>query len=632
MNLSICNLDSSFFINEISVPWAVQAIDSFCREVSTNDLKDAGLVASTAIAYYARNSYDDSGLTSVYVFDKECIKPGKRETIQGTGNINTFSSWCRRSGLLYDQRGLFGLSEIASLLLKPNKITIREFAFILLAKQWVRVDGVCYRPLLSIIDLLTDDGKDFLDLLKAYTQNKDDIKDLLQQRFFEQVTGRPKATGDSISFTRFDTLRYCLFQAGILTDKNSGFKLTTEGKAILRDYRKHESRIGAYIVSRAELEFCEYMSEINNGAFSLIKEDNVAVYRSLYPNLSYLALQFDSSEIFRPASSGVYPLQQIYYGAPGTGKSYQLKEDTQNDQHIRTIFHPDSDYASFVGCYKPVTENGKIIYRFRPQAFINAYVKAWLSKKVVYLIIEEINRGNCAQIFGDIFQLLDRKNGESDYSIYPDTDLKNYLFETFHSAETTKIIKDNDLKIPEDILSGEVMRLPANLALRATMNTSDQSLFPMDSAFKRRWMWKYFSIKDEKKHYSIELSNGTRYDWWSVIYRLNQKIYGVSKSSDKQIGYWFAKPRNGEKVISAEDFVYKVIFYLWNDIFKDYSFNSNNAFSESVKFDMFFESNGSVIEDTIVKFMTQNDILPIIEQSDTDNSTDAPVSNGEGKS
>lgn len=317
-------------------------------------------------------------------------------------------------------------------------------------------------------------------------------------------------------------------------------------------------------------------------------------------------------------------LQQIYYGAPGTGKSYQLKQDIKSYNHIRTIFHPDSDYSSFVGCYKPVTEPGtdRIKYLFRPQAFINAYVNAWLSKDPYYLIIEEINRGNCAQIFGDIFQLLDRKNGISDYTIVPDTDLKNYLHDTFHSKENQTIIQQKELDIPQDILDGTGMRLPANFFLRATMNTSDQSLFPMDSAFKRRWAWKYFSIKDEGKKFKIQIDETHTYDWWKTISTLNGKIYSETKSADKQIGYWFAKLPEKKTAISKENFVSKVLFYLWNDVFKDYGFDSRNAFSEEIQFEKFFTEEGKVKTDMVIKFMDYNHIVPDEKESSSTDRTE----------
>jgi hypothetical protein len=140
------------------------------------------------------------------------------------------------------------------------------------------------------------------------------------------------------------------------------------------------------------------------------------------------------------------------------------------------------------------------------------------------------------------------------------------------------------------------------------MNTSDQSLFPMDSAFKRRWNWKYFSIKDEKKGFKIVLDSGEIYDWWETIKTLNDKIYKVTKSADKQLGYWFAKIPESETSISAEDFVSKVVFYLWNDVFKDYSLDAKSAFSYDIQFGNFYNSDGSIKPETITAFMELNGI------------------------
>ena len=134
------------------------------------------------------------------------------------------------------------------------------------------------------------------------------------------------------------------------------------------------------------------------------------------------------------ANNEVLPRQQIYYGAPGTGKSHEINRLTEGKNVVRTTFHPDSDYSTFVGAYKPsmkptgVTlasgEREEVItYKFIPQAFTRAYVEAWKTTNEVYLVIEEINRGNCAQIFGDLFQLLDRKDGVSEYPVEADTDL-----------------------------------------------------------------------------------------------------------------------------------------------------------------------------------------------------------------
>ncbi|MCR4620372.1 MAG: hypothetical protein K5633_06770 [Paludibacteraceae bacterium] len=355
------------------------------------------------------------------------------------------------------------------------------------------------------------------------------------------------------------------------------------------------------------------------------------------------------------------PLQQIFYGAPGTGKSNTIRRvvDEQKKISFRITFHPDSDYSTFVGAYKPTMksseriyspeeltvklkeikttgttypchkfaakywesikdlspdsikqilnacgftdnysvevgkgvaigqeyldnpEDGKIIYTFCPQAFTSAYVEAWKTEDDVYLVIEEINRGNCAQIFGDLFQLLDRKNGVSEYPVEADTDLQNYLQNAL--ANTTRT------DIPEEVKSGKKLMLPSNLYIWATMNTSDQSLFPIDSAFKRRWEWKYIKIKEGKDENGNKLDwkvdvkmdeSGTLLPWWDFIKKINE-IASMTSSADKQLGYFFCCAKDG--VIDEETFVSKVIFYLWNDVFKDYGFEDASLFRYTIK-------------------------------------------------
>ena len=284
----------------------------------------------------------------------------------------------------------------------------------------------------------------------------------------------------------------------------------------------------------------------------------------------------------KPAISvSKYPSQQIFYGAPGTGKSNTIKRevDEQGKKCFRTTFHPDSDYSTFVGTYKPsmkptgVTlasgEREEVItYKFVPQAFTRAYVEAWKMTEEVYLVIEEINRGNCAQIFGDLFQLLDRKDGVSEYPVEADTDLADFLCE-----ELANSTRDD---IPEDVKTGEKLMLPSNLYIWATMNTSDQSLFPIDSAFKRRWEWKYIKIKNHPEEgYRIKIGEEEQ-DWWTFLQKINDIIASMTSSADKQLGYFFCKAKDG--IISEQTFVSKVIFYLWNDVFKDYGFEDASLF------------------------------------------------------
>ena len=275
--------------------------------------------------------------------------------------------------------------------------------------------------------------------------------------------------------------------------------------------------------------------------------------------------------------------QQIVYGAPGTGKSHQVKKETkaweEKGRVVRTTFHPDSDYSTFVGAYKPTTNNvvrydiynnpvirdGEevkeqiITYEFIPQAFIQAYIDAWKKREEPeFLIIEEINRGNCAQIFGDLFQLLDRDdNGFSEYTIKADKDLQKYLSEAFSNTDIDDFPK---------IKSGEELLLPNNLFIRATMNTSDQSLFPIDSAFKRRWDWEYEPIKYKNTDWVIDIE-GEIYYWTSFQKEVNQKILNNTNSEDKMLGDYFVNPKDG--IITEKMLLNKILFYLWNDVCKD---------------------------------------------------------------
>ena len=351
----------------------------------------------------------------------------------------------------------------------------------------------------------------------------------------------------------------------------------------------------------------------------------------------------DVADSFRPIMkqvnmSNVDSRQRIYYGAPGTGKSYKIKGilDSNNvpkDNVFRTTFHPDSDYSTFVGAYKPTmrklmdkiytkeeliskltemknggvtyspqkfgakywrslkllnlvdkkdilqacgmsdnytvefdkgiavgeeylagSEESRIIYSFVPQTFLNAYIRAYQTDDNVYLIIEEINRGNCAQIFGDLFQLLDRDaSGKSEYTIKADADLRAFLEEEL--GEGKPGVKDGELC------------LPPNLYIYATMNTSDQSLFPIDSAFKRRWDWEYEPIKYKNTGWKIEINEQNNYSWVAFQKEVNKRIFDATHSEDKMLGDYFVNPANG--VITADLLRNKILFYLWNDVCKD---------------------------------------------------------------
>ena len=364
-------------------------------------------------------------------------------------------------------------------------------------------------------------------------------------------------------------------------------------------------------------------------------ENFIKMFVSFAPNVSVQA----STD--RPnRKNGI--LQQIFYGAPGTGKSHTIEEETKEEDVIRITFHPDTDYSTFVGAYKPTTallpicdelgqpmkigtttlHKEQIVYEFVAQSFLQAYVNAWEKYDKgdkQYLVIEEINRGNCAQIFGDLFQLLDRNDyGFSDYPIKADADMKRQLQKAFAGLVIAQKDKINAMYEGKDIVSqvlnGNILLLPNNLYIWATMNTSDQSLFPIDSAFKRRWDWTYMPISNAEKDWIIEV-DGSKYDWWQFLEKINEKIGSTTNLEDKKLGYFFCKAQDG--VISAKTFVGKVIFYLWNDVFKDYEFGDaifNDEDGSKLSFDKFYTSEGKnskVVEEKVALFFKNLGLIPI---------------------
>lgn len=373
-------------------------------------------------------------------------------------------------------------------------------------------------------------------------------------------------------------------------------------------------------------------------------ENFIKMFVELTPNVS---VQKDNEK-----KQGIrLALQQIYYGAPGTGKSYEINDLTKAYSTIRTTFHPDSDYSTFVGAYKPVMAEStvyglqgepikvsqgddvkvelkepRITYTFVKQAFLKAYLGAWQkyangneTAEPQFLVIEEINRGNCAQIFGDLFQLLDRSdNGFSTYPIEADSDLQNEIKKAF--AEGGEYAIENGLDVDDavdgytsnygetlsdDIKNGRVLLLPNNLYIWATMNTSDQSLFPIDSAFKRRWDWRYVKIADAGKGWKIRCGN-EYCDWWKFVEEINKRIAKETSSDDKKLGYFFCKPPKDSSEISEEKFVGKVLFYLWNDVFKDGDislFKVSDEPEAEICFDAFYGSDNKVNIEAIRTFL-----------------------------
>lgn len=283
--------------------------------------------------------------------------------------------------------------------------------------------------------------------------------------------------------------------------------------------------------------------------------------------------------------------QIIIYGVPGCGKSYKVDEiinkeipieNERKQQVVRIVFHPDYTNSDFVGQIMPIVNDG-IEYRFKAGPFARILKHAYKEhSKVFFLVIEEINRGNAAAIFGDLFQLLDRsKDGFSTYSIN-NPDIASFIM--------SKNDYYNDKIIPETVVVGGdkwildmPIRLPPNLSILATMNTNDQNVFTLDNAFQRRWKIEYIPNKVEYENMSKAQKNqhnstiGETGKKWGVFRkRINELIssgdFSFSNAEDKQLGLFFMKVdgdiNENPGVIEEKDFANKVLKYLWNDIFK----------------------------------------------------------------
>ena len=309
----------------------------------------------------------------------------------------------------------------------------------------------------------------------------------------------------------------------------------------------------------------------------------------------------------------------IYFGAPGTGKSYNLNQDKDElikdeKDYERVTFHPDYSYANFVGTYKPVPKADSISYEYVPGPFMRSLVKALKHpEKPFLLIIEEINRSNVAAVFGDVFQLLDRdKNNESRYSIETTEDMRNYL----------------KSELNEDY---EKIKIPSNMFIWATMNSADQGVFPMDTAFKRRWEFKYFGINyNEELISNIKFNiNNQEISWNDLRKAINNELLSYRINEDKLLGPFFAYNEYiDEEEISDEEFKEifknKIIMYLFedaakakrNDLFAGAKENNNVIYSRVCEL---FDAKGiEIFCDNIKENLLNSDLEDEVSEFDPD--------------
>lgn len=313
-----------------------------------------------------------------------------------------------------------------------------------------------------------------------------------------------------------------------------------------------------------------------------------------------------------PSSDKMVPEQLIFFGVPGSGKSYRIDELTgkiAETQKIRVVFHPDYTNSDFVGQILPKSVDGNVKYEFKPGPFTQILWRAIKEpEKKFYLIIEEINRGNAAAIFGDIFQLLDRINkkedligdnekltyGWSKYFISNDY-INNYLRSPveYGSQRYVEEHGNQSIEIGSIVFTmNSGIRLPPNLSILATMNTSDQNVFTLDNAFQRRWNMELISnsLKPNSNQYKLKIQ-GTDICWGKFRDAANLMIssqtgmMGISSLEDTQIGAYFVQAENDSDEIKASVFASKVLKYLWDDAFKldrSKAFKIKDSFEKAV--------------------------------------------------
>ena len=633
MAVQFGTVDGLVNITNESIICFVKGIDAFESLGGTQYAKNKGISFGAAFQRFMDPVYQDSTKSFMLSSIDNPVY-----TKSGTEQSPARGTFCRKMGLaeIDESNDVFQKTPLAKAILN-GEITIKEYAFILLSKMGIFTNGVYVDNVLRYIAMYFRSNS-ILSPNLLLTSIKNNYND------------------SNIVKTRADIIINALVLTGLITKVNTDVYVLsgTKQAEVFINYYLHSPSISKAVLDNSE-SYSEYVGNMEyGGIFDILPYVCMNQYDEFFPNLK--------KYIKTMITNGFN--QQIFYGAPGTGKSNKIKKLTDGHSVIRTTFHPDSDYSTFVGCYKPTMSdeetrvvpvvvtsgisldqnNGtykekRITYRFVMQAFLKAYLGAW--KKYVdkeednvspqFLVIEEINRGNCAQIFGDLFQLLDRSdNGFSEYPIEADTDLQQEIARAFTEHDDYKLnnaisvegavknyTSNYDSTLSEDIQNGRVLLLPPNLYIWATMNTSDQSLFPIDSAFKRRWDWKYIKIAEGRDSETRELLNWTvkfnyneddkpysfECSWWEFIKAINEKIASATSSDDKKLGYFFCKPEEkSSTIIDKERFVGKVVFYLWNDVFKDEEnafFKVNDSKGEP-SFDAFYkeDENGDTVVDT----------------------------------
>jgi hypothetical protein len=385
--------------------------------------------------------------------------------------------------------------------------------------------------------------KDFIEILDDLITNTDEkgffIK-FMSDRDWWIKTGRKSEAAKGKTLDRSDVYESSIALACNLVVANSS-KL----KVLINAFNQ-------------DIDLKTYFSNMNVEEFE-IKDNTITELQTTY------------------TTNNLKAINKIYYGAPGTGKSHRIDQVTESHSRYVTVFHPDTQYSDLVGALKPVMVdvNGekKISYKFRPGPFTKALIEALNdTNKHVYLVIEELNRAPAAAVFGEIFQLLDRNaQGESQYKIeVSDPDMLLHIKE--HLNEPDKFHK---------------LYLPSNFSILATMNSSDQSVMPMDTAFKRRWLFEYLPIdfiKAGNGNFEFALTDGEKREVpWKVFAEVvNDTLSSLQVPEDRLLGHRFVSDNELTSIKEANNTLKgKILVYLWDDVLRhgkrDVIFNTSEV-------------------------------------------------------
>lgn len=495
-------------------------------------------------------------------------------------NLNDVIHQCRESFDSLNHRSDIHIDSVLASLLK-NALTeveprssfeIQPFSILLINENGLRTDlpssllwyGATFWELDEALCEYQQKIKELKEFLKNKEHSNASIKEFLNKLPSEEFNNASRIASDTKSFLgemdpsdatffeRFLTDRDWWFQPLKKTDQMNGKTLDRgdvfqssfdlAARVIVANSSRLLTVVKAFTASE---DLRRYFDTLSKEPVKYLDEDTSSIIHSVSPKLIKVGCNY------------------IYYGAPGTGKSHQLHELTKGDRKVVTVFHPDTQNSDFIGSLKPTNVNGAITYAFRPGPFTTALLEALKKpEQNIYLVIEEINRAPAAAVFGELFQLLDRESGASKYEIdFTDLDMQVYINEQLKAADLDELTK---------------LSIPANLSLLATMNSSDQAVMPLDTAFKRRWSFRYMKLDFDNPAVSSQnlriMTTQGAYDitWKDFANKvINHQLKEMKVPEDRLIGPFFLNSTElSNSETSNEAISGKLFVYLWDDVLR----------------------------------------------------------------